>query len=416
MRYSKLFGKTVREAPKDAALASHKLLYQGGFIRESTAGRYYLLPLGMRVQQKIQQIIKEEMEKAGAQEIITPILHPIDLWKETNRTESVGFELMVVKDRNKVDFVLGGTAEEMIVELVRKFQISYKDLPFNIFQFSTKFRDELRARGGLLRLKEFVMKDAYSFHATEVDFKREYEKMGLTYSKIFERMGLNAVKTASDNGYIGGEYSHEFQVPCEAGEDEIVYCPRGDFSQNSEISKVEAGKQCDLGHGPLQKVRSIEVGNIFQLGHHYSSKMKGATFRDADGSEKPYYMGCYGIGLARTLATIVELHSDDRGIIWPESVAPFQAHLVGIMNHESGSKNYAEEVYEKLKNAGVEVLFDDRKDVSAGEKFADADLIGIPIRLVISERTGEGNVEVKKRSEKESKIVSFEEALNLIRD
>lgn len=407
MRYSKLFGKTVREAPRDATLVSHKLLYQGGFLRESTAGRYYLLPLGLRVQQKVQQIIKEEMDNAGAQEIIAPILHPIDLWKETNRTESVGFELMLVKDRNKVDFVLGGTAEEMIVELVRKFQISYKDLPFNLYQFSTKFRDELRARGGLLRLKEFVMKDAYSFHATEVDFNREYEKMGQTYLKIFERMGLNAVKTESDNGYIGGEYSHEFQVPCEAGEDEIVYCSGGDFSQNAEISKVEAGKQCDLGHGPLQKVKSIEVGNIFQLGYHYSSKMKGATFRDSDGSEKPYYMGCYGIGLARTLATIVEVHHDDKGIIWPENVAPFKVYLISI-----GKDEEANRLYEELTGKGIEVLYDDRENKTVGEKFSDADLLGIPYRVVLSGKLEEGKVELKKRTESEVSVISKEELLS----
>lgn len=412
MRYSRLFGKTIKESPKDATLVSHKLLYQGGFLRESTAGRYYLLPLGLRVQQKIQKIIKEEMDGAGGQEILTPVLHPIGLWKETNRTESVGFELMIIKDRNKTEFVLGGTAEEMLVDLVRKFQLSYKDLPINLYQFSTKFRDELRARGGLLRLKEFIMKDAYSFHTTEADFKKEYEKMVNTYLKIFERVGLKAVRTESDNGYIGGDYSHEFQVVCENGEDEIVYCPGGDFSQNSEIAKVEAGKMCDLGHGPLEKVKSIEVGNIFQLGYHYSSKMENAVFTDEDGSKKPFYMGCYGIGLARTLATIVEVHHDDKGIIWPESVSPFKVHLISIKNQESRIMNQAEEVYGKLLEANIEVLWDDR-DVSPGEKFADADLLGIPYRFVISQKT-EGKIEVKKRSESDTRLVSIEESLKIL--
>ena len=371
------------------------------------------MPLGMKVQQKIQKIIKEEMDNAGAQEILTPVLHPIDLWKETNRTNSVGFELMVIKDRNKAEFVLGGTAEEMIVDLVRKFQISYKDLPFNVYQFSTKFRDELRARGGLLRLKEFVMKDAYSFHATEEDFKKEYEKMAQTYTKIFERMGLKAVQTESDNGYIGGEYSHEFQVVCESGEDQIVYCPGGDFSQNSEISKVEAGKQCDLGHGPLEKVRSVEVGNIFQLGYHYSSKMKDATFTDQDGSKKPFYMGCYGIGLARTLATIVEIYHDEKGIIWPESVAPYEAHLVHV--EDPSTEAWAKEVYEKLKSAGIDVLWDDRENVSAGEKFADADLIGIPTRLVVSAKVGTGKVEWKKRNSDKTEIIELPEVIERLK-
>ncbi|MDP2638529.1 MAG: proline--tRNA ligase [Candidatus Levybacteria bacterium] len=401
MRYSKLFGKTIKDAPKDATLISHKLLYKAGFIRESTAGRYYFLPLGIKVHQKVQKVIKEEMDATGAQEILTPVLHPVDLWKETNRTKSVGFELMTIKDRNKAEFVLGGTAEEMLVDLVRKFQISYKDLPFNLYQFSTKFRDELRARGGLLRLREFIMKDAYSFHATEEDFKKEYEKMAKTYTKIFERMGLKTIKTESDNGYIGGDYSHEFQVLSESGENEIIYCEGGDFSQNIDIAKVAEGKQCDLGHGPLKKSKSIEVGNIFQLGHYYSSKMKNAELRDKDGVQKPYYMGCYGIGLARTLATIVEVYHDEKGIIWPKEVAPYSVHLISIRKN-------ADDIYEELQKAGIEVLYDDREDVMPGQKFADADLIGIPVRLIVSEKTGE-KIEFKKRTEKESELLSLEQ-------
>src|SRR5258708_3965007 len=210
MKYSKLFGKTIKDTPRDATLSSHKLLYQAGYIRESTAGRYYFLPLGMRVHDKIKAIIKEEMDKSGGQEMVTPVLHPKELWKETNRTTSVGFELMSIKDRNDFEFVLGGTAEEMLVDLVRKFQISYKDLPFNLYQFSTKFRDEMRARGGLLRLREFVMKDAYSFHATEEDFKKEYTNMRDTYSRIIKRLGLEAFIVEADNDYIGGEYCHKF--------------------------------------------------------------------------------------------------------------------------------------------------------------------------------------------------------------
>src|SRR3989344_3510387 len=248
MLYSKLFGKTIKDVPKDATLISHKLLYKAGFIRESTAGRYYLLPLGLRVQQNIQQVIKKEMDKTGAQELITPVLHPKYLWEETNRTSSVGFELMSIKDRNEMEFVLGGTAEEMLVDLVRKFQISYKDLPFNLYQFSVKFRDELRARGGLLRLREFVMKDAYSFHTSEEDFKVEYEKMKNTYTAIFKNMGLNTEVVESDNGYIGGEYCHEFVVGSEIGEskflmDEMGYCAQEDVAvfdpENKNLDEIE---------------------------------------------------------------------------------------------------------------------------------------------------------------------------------
>lgn len=557
MKYSKLFGKTIKETPKDATLTSHKLLFRAGYIRESTAGRYYLLPLGIKVHQKIQQVIKEEMDKAGAQEMITPVLHPKELWKETNRTNSVGFELMSIKDRNEFEFVLGGTAEEMLVDLVRKFQISYKDLPFNLYQFSSKFRDELRARGGLLRLREFVMKDAYSFHATEEDFKKEYQNMMDTYSRIFERLGLKTVIVESDNGYIGGEYCHEFVVESEVGESKFLVTEDGSYAAHEDVAKfipdtfIETDKEmkpmedvegkgiigveelakylnipvekttktilfetdkgkvvaaavkggfdinevmlihiigcnalklasaetvkkvtgAEVGYagilnlpkevkvyfdqsmtgrknfetganrtnyhtinvnfgrdlpepkefydfklakggyiGPngqkLVAKRGIEVGNIFQLGFHYSKKMKGANFRDADGKEKPYYMGCYGIGLARTMAAIVEVYHDDKGIIWSEAVAPFQVHLIGL-------DGLGEKEYKLLQAENVDVLFDDR-DVSAGEKFADADLIGIPYRVVISQKSG-GKLEVKKRSEKETKFIEFEEFLKILK-
>lgn len=569
MRYSQLFGKTIKDTPKDASLVSHKLLYQGGFIRESVAGRYYLLPLGLRVQDAIRQVIKEEMDSAGAQEMLSPVLHPKELWKETNRTESVGFELMSIKDRNESEFVLGGTAEEMLVDLVRKFQISYKDLPFNLYQFSIKFRDEMRARGGLLRLREFIMKDAYSFHSTESDFKKEYKNMEETYSRIFKRLGLKTLIVESDNGYIGGEYCHEFIVESDAGESKFLTTDDGSYSahediakfkrdekniqdQEEELQEVEAvrgntmedgvklhgkplwqqlkdvvfvdekgrfilavirgdydvnevkllhvvkayqlrpateteireklhsepgfispvgikenlGKEVEIivvGDTSLRTIKNayggsnkknrdlvninidrdytldhqadialakegyetetgkkliakkgIEVGNIFQLGFHYSSKMHGASFKDSEGKEQPYYMGCYGIGVARTLASIVEIHNDDKGIVWPKSVAPFQVHLVSIMNNELSIKNKADEVYKKLLDAGVEVLYDDRETVSAGAKFADADLIGIPVRLVVSPKTGD-KIEWKERVQTETELLTLDEVLKRLK-
>lgn len=563
MKYSKLFGKTLKDTPKDASLASHKLLYQAGFIRESTAGRYYLLPLGIRVQDKIRKIVKEEMDAAGGQEIITPTLHPKYLWEETNRTSSVGFELMSIKDRNEMEFVLGGTAEEMLVDLVRKFQISYKDLPFNLYQFSTKFRDEMRARGGLLRLREFVMKDAYSFHATEEDFKKEYKSMWDTYTRICERLGLKAIVVESDNGYIGGDYCHEFVVEHEAGESKFFMTEDGSYAAHEEVAKfvlpamndteeekpleevegkaiigvqeladylkipvekttktilfedekgnviaaairggydineaklihvakvhrlqlasaetvkrvtgaevgyagllnlpkevrifmdasmkgrknfemganrtdyhsinvnfgrdlqepeqfydfalAKAGYVAENGQKLIEK-RGIEVGNIFQLGFHYSTKMKDALFTDDQGNKKPYYMGCYGFGLARTLTTVVEEYHDDKGIVWPKSIAPFAVHLIGIMNQESGIKEKTEEVYKKLLDAGVEVLYDDR-DTSTGAKFADADLIGIPTRLVVSAKSGD-KIEWKERNKQEAELLSFDEVLQKLK-
>ena len=573
MRYSKLFGKTIKDTPKDAILVSHTLLYRAGFIRESTAGRYYLLPLGIRVHDKIKKITKEGMDKAGAQEVVTPILHPKYLWEETNRTSSVGFELMTIKDRNEFEFVLGGTAEEMLVDLVRKFQISYKDLPFNLYQFSSKFRDEMRTRGGLLRLREFVMKDAYSFHATEEEFKKEYQSMWEIYTRIFDRLGLKTIVVESDNGYIGGEYCHEFVVESEAGESKFFTTKDGSYAAHEEVAKfqrdqknvgeaekpvqeveavrgttMEDGvklhglplwqqikdvlfvdekgrfilaiirgdyevneiklmhlvKAYQLRHGTDEEIRQkinsepgfispvgikeiiekdvklvvvadtslrtiknayggankkhkdrlnmnidrdyasdlegdialakegylslegkpffakkgIEVGNIFQLGFHYSAKMHDANFVDEKGKAKPYYMGCYGIGLARTMATIVEVYHDDKGIVWPEAVAPFQVHLIHLGGVHSARlagasakratsevREIAEEVYKKLQEEGVEVLWDDRGNVSAGEKFADADLIGIPIRLVISSKTEE-KIEWKERTKSESELLT----------
>lgn len=258
MKYSRLFPKTIKQTPQDATLISHQLLYRGGFIRESVAGRYYLLPLGLRVNQKIQAIIKEEMDKADAQELSAPILHPIALWKETNRTASVGFELMKVKDRNEMEFVLGGTAEEMIVDLMRKFQISYKDLPLNLYQFSTKFRDELRARGGLLRTREFVMKDAYSFDISEEEFKKEYKNMWDTYTRMFERMGLKTVVVESDNGYIGGEYCHEFVVESEVGESKFLVNPDGTYAAHEDIAQfVPERKNVGEEEKPLQEVEAV---------------------------------------------------------------------------------------------------------------------------------------------------------------
>ena len=548
MLQSKLFTKTTKTLPKDIKIASHKLLYQGGFIRESAAGRYYFLPLGIMVREKIVKIIEQEMNNAGAIKIITPVLHPIELWKETNRADSVGFELMTIKDRSGSEFALGGTAEEMMVDLVRKFNISYKDLPFNIYQFSQKFRDELRARGGLLRVREFLMKDAYSFHDGEEDFQKEYKNMRDTYSRIFQSLGLITIIVEADNGYIGGDYCHEFVVESDAGESRfliskdgkyaahedvakfakekknlgekekgleevdaergntmedgikfhnmplwrqikdvmfvddkerfILAVIRGDFDVNETklknlvkannlrhatdeeirqigsepgfISPVKINKKIiiaaddslrtiknayggankkhkdlinvniDRDYKPniegdiamaqngflseqgsrLSESKGIEVGNIFQLGLHYSKKMK-AVFTDKDGKEKFYYMGCYGIGVDRTMAAIAEKCRDEKGIIWPEEVAPFRVHLISLNQNKEAQK-----IYNELKKNNIEVLYDDREEARAGEKFADADLIGCPYRIVISEKTlKQDSVEFKKRDSDECELV-----------
>lgn len=260
MRYSKLFGKTTKTVPSEEKITSNKLLHQAGYIRESAAGRYFLLPLGMRVQQNIIKVIKEEMDKAGGQEMLSPVLHPLELWKETNRTNTAGFELMKVKDRREAEFALGGTAEEMFVDVVRKFQISYKDLPFNIYQFSIKFRDELRARGGLLRVREFLMKDAYSFHADEENFKKEYEKMSNTYQQIFKRFGFETIKVESDNGYIGGEYCHEFVVENPIGESKFLMTPDGAYAAHEDIARFT--RQTKESNEELQPFKEVEGKGI----------------------------------------------------------------------------------------------------------------------------------------------------------
>jgi prolyl-tRNA synthetase len=566
MRLSRYFLKTTKSVSADEKSISARFFKQGGYIAESAAGRFYFLPIGQRVQQKIMSVIKEEMDACGAQEMVAPILHPLELWKETNRTDTAGFELMKVKDRRDAEFALGGTAEEMFVDLVRKYKLSYQDLPFQLYQFSPKFRDELRARGGLLRVREFIMKDGYSFHRDEEDFRKTYEEMKKVYLRIYERLGLKVSIVESDNGYIGGEYCHEFIVEAPIGESKYFVAENGDYAAHEDIAvfekdvknmgealedmrEVDARRACDMeagaafhklplwqqikdvmfvdetgrfvlaiirgdmdvnevklkntlhavdlrpateeelrekvgtvpgfispvgirnnlaagvelvvvadeslrtianayggsnkqdrdllnmnidrdftvdlegdialakagyeakgGQGKLIEKVGIEVANIFQLGFHYSNKMKGAVYVDSDGKEKPFYMGCYGIGVGRNMAAIAEVHHDEKGIIWPDEVAPFAVELIAL----DGATAQADGLYEQLIAKKVEVLYDDRSK-NAGEKFADADLIGLPLRAVVSKKTlaTGNNVELKRRCETEAKLVTFEEFIKM---
>ncbi len=569
MKMSQLFGRTSKTEGSDYQIASHRLLTQAGYIRESSAGRYYLLPLGVRVHDKIIGIVRQHMNAAEAQELLMPVLHPLELWQETNRTTTTGFELMKIDDRRGAEFALGGTAEEMAVDLVRKFNISYKDLPFNIYQFSMKFRDEIRARGGLLRVREFVMKDGYSF-STEEQFKDIYQKMWDAYVAIFKDLGLNVDVVAADNGYIGGEYCHEFVAESEVGEsryfidkangyaahedvakfkiddqnldeelrelqevdaergptmedgvklhnlplwqqtkdvlffDEatkryILAIIRGDFDVNetklmqaagawdlrsateeeirgdlgsepgfiSPVGMVKQGKKSGyevviVGDNSLRTVRNmyggnnaknkdllninidrdfklgieadialaqpgmhsvdggemvekrgIEVGNIFQLGYHYTNLMHDAEFTNEKGERQKYYMGCYGIGIGRTLAAIVEAHHDDKGIIWPAAIAPYQVYIASI-GVKPAVVEAAENLYKSLTNAGIEVIYDNR-DVRPGEKFADADLMGIPYRVVVSEKTLASNqYELKGRTEDATQLLDLDSVIKVV--
>ncbi len=567
MKYTKLFGKPVKESQSGSEMVSHQLLLKGGFIAESVAGRYFFLPLGWRVHDKIKAVIKARMDAAGAQEMITPTLHPLELWEETNRTSTTGFELMTVQDRRGADFALGGTAEEMMVDVVRKRQVSYKELPFNIYQFSTKFRDEARARGGLLRVREFVMKDAYSFDVDEKAFSQTYDEMADTYTDIFKDLGLETKKVEADGGYIGGDYCHEYQVETPIGEgtffetldgsycahedvaefvrDEInpddevlplevieqpqwvktmednekhyklpasrflknvvfknitteeiiIVTIRGDLEVNkTKVEKVlnatgqlEPATEEDLaalgtkpgyvhswghkaryiGDTSLTSVKNfiggqkedttdtrnvnygrdfecefladlaiaydgatapngqkliektgVEVGNIFQLGTHYTDKMKDAVYIDEQGKGVPYYMGCYGIGLGRTMATVVEIHRDEKGIIWPENIAPFQVYLAPIGKSQTVFDK-ADELYKELLSAGIEVLYDDRQDKKSGpgQKFGNHELLGIPFRVVVSEKLLENNeLEVVARKDLENKkIISEDQLLEVVK-
>lgn len=571
MRYSKLFGKSSKSSTSDLRIRSHRLLVQAGYISESVAGRYYLLPLGLKVHQKITDIIRKHMNASGAQEMAAPILHPLELWQETNRTNAAGFELMQIKDRRGAGFALGGTAEEMFVDVIRKFNMSYRDLPINIYQFGLKFRDELRARGGLLRTREFIMKDAYSFSTPE-QFPEIYEQMRQTYTNIFTELGLEAVAVAADGGYIGGEYCHEFIVDASVGEskyfktssgylghedvavfakkvfgqqpdkpkplesltakrgptmkdshklhapapmaqhiknvvyineaDEIVMtCLRGDLDVNetklmgvlrchhltpltaqqikdwlgshagfisavgireniakgrklkiiaddslehmtngisganklnvdyininmgrdfkpdvvADIALAKAGYLANDGQ-KLVECRGIEVGQIFQLGYHYTDAMAGSEYADGAGGKQKYYMGCYGIGVGRTLATIAELYSDDKGLIWPTVVTPYHVHLVSLSTTKQ-AQVIAEQVEKMLTQAGLEVLYDDRNNASPGDKLTNADLLGMPVRLVISDKTiKKSGVEVKHRKLDTVQIVETQKVVKAVRD
>jgi prolyl-tRNA synthetase len=405
MKYSQLFAKTERNDPKDEVAVNAKYLMRGGFIDKLMAGSYTLLPLGRRVERKIEQIVREEMDKTGAQEILMPLLHPKEIWNETGRWETAA-EVMYQFEKSEKEYALSFTHEEIVMDLIRKHLKSYKDLPIAVYHFSTKFRQELRAKSGILRGREFLMKDLYSAHVSEEDLMDYYWKVSDAYLVAFKRMGLDVVIAEADGGVFTKNHTHEFQLRTDAGEDIIYMADGWKFWKNKEIMTEE-----DFANPTLQSVKSIEVGNIFPLGTMYAEKMN-VFFTDETGAKKPVWFGSYGIGMTRMVGAIVEASHDDRGIIWPESVAPYKVHLVLIQNSESKIQNFAEDVYQKLQDSGVEVLFDDR-DVPAGEKFADADLLGIPYRVVVSAKNGE-QVEVKKRNEEKAQVMDMGELVKVV--
>jgi prolyl-tRNA synthetase len=407
MKYSHFFPKTQREAPSGAESINHKLLVRGGFIDQLMAGSWTLLPLGFRVVAKINDIIRDELNKTGAQELLMPLLHPKEIWNETGRWESAK-EIMYQLKKDEKDFGLSFTHEEIVVDLIRKHQVSPKDFPIKVYHFSTKFRHELRAKSGILRGREFLMKDLYSAHLTEEDMLSYYNEVIQSYLKIFKRLALDVKVVEASGGVFTQKHSHEFQVLTPVGEDTIYYCDLCDFAQNDEIAKVKVGDKCPkCSKGKIKTSKAIEVGNIFPLGTMYAEKM-GALYTDSKGEKHPLWLASYGIGPTRVLGTLVEVYNDEKGIIWPESIAPYQAYLISLQKNEE-----ADEVYRKLEETGVEVLYDDR-DVTPGQKFADADLIGIPVRLVISVKTN-GKIEYKKRNEQTSEVLDIEEVLKRLK-
>lgn len=413
MLQSKLFAKTQKIPPREAEIASHKLLTRAGFISQLVSGIYSFLPLGWRVEKRIENIVRQEMEAIGGQEVFLPVLHPKELWQKTGRWNKMEPPLFKLKDRKKRDFCLGPTHEEAITDLVKTYIQSYKDLPLYLYQIQDKFRDELRPSGGLLRAREFIMKDLYSFHGDEKDLENFFNKVLGAYGRIYKRCGLKALRSEASGGGFTELKTYEFQVISEVGEDKVIYCPGCEWAVNFEVSREKAGQKCPKCRGKLIKARSIEVGHTFRLGTKYSRDL-GVFFADQKGKKQPVVMGCYGIGLGRLMAAVVEINQDGKGIVWPKEVAPFDIHLIEV--EKSGKvKEAARELYRDLQRAEFEVLYDDREEPTPGQKFAEADLIGIPVRLVVSEKTlAEKSVEIKERSKERARLIKRERLLKIL--
>jgi prolyl-tRNA synthetase len=409
MKYSNLFGKTRRQAPSDELTKNAQLLVRAGYVNKLMAGVYSYLPLGLRVMQKIEDIVREEMNAVGGQELFLPALHPAENWKQTGGWESIDV-LFKLKSRTEKEYALGQSHEEIITPLVKEYVTSYKDLPVALYQIQQKFRDELRAKSGVLRGREFRMKDMYSWHRDQNDFERFYELVKKAYIRVFERCGLVAKVTEASGGGFSKKISYEFMVLTSAGEDDILFCDACEFCVNTEIATVKEGDVCPkCGKGKLALARASEVGNVFDLGQKYTKDFS-MELTDEKGEKFFPIMGCYGIGITRLMGVVVETKADERGIVWPENIAPYKVHLINLEKN----LHRAEDIYKELQELGVEVLFDDRTEVGAGQKFADADLIGIPVRLVVSERNGD-KIEWKKRESGEIEIISLDEVLDRLK-
>ncbi|MBU1037347.1 hypothetical protein KKF32_05000 [Patescibacteria group bacterium] len=410
MLQSKFFGKTLREPPKDETSFNAKLLSQAGFIDKLTAGVYSYLPLGLRVLIKIQDIVRKEMNDLGGQEIYMPALQPQELWQETGRWDSLKKIMFQFAGRGDKEVGLAPTHEENVVDIVRKRLNSYRDLPLLLYQIQDKFRNEPRAKSGLLRGREFNMKDLYSFHTDKEDLDEFYQKAITAYQNIFNNCSLDSMVVEASGGVFTKEYSHEFQVPTPFGEDEIIFCKSCNFAQNTDICKLKEDNKCPKCGQKLVKTKAIEVGNIFKLGSKYSQDMK-LVYVDENDSRKEVVMGCYGIGPSRLMGAVVEVFHDDKGIIWPANLSPFDVHLL-LLSDNNVKSNRAKKLYQDLTDQGWQILFDERK-LSPGVKLNDADLIGITLQLIIGEKTKD-RLEYKLRDGSQEGTVKESEITNLL--
>ncbi len=438
MRLSRYFMPTLREAPSDAQIVSHQLMLRAGMIRQEAAGIYAWLPLGLKVLKKIEEVVREEMDRAGAIEVLMPTLQLADLWRESGRYDDYGEEMLRIKDRHERDLLYGPTAEEVITDIFRAYVKSYKDLPKNLYNIQWKFRDERRPRFGVMRGREFLMKDAYSFDVDEAAARRAYNRMFLAYLNIYSRLGLKAIPVRADTGPIGGDLSHEFIILAETGESEVfahrdlveMGAPGPDIDWDGDLQPLVEQRTrlyaaSDEMHDPARfeaeapedkrmTARGIEVGHIFYFGEKYSKPMN-AKVTGPDGKDTPVHMGSYGVGVSRLVGAIIEASHDEAGIIWPDSVAPFGAAVVNLRPGEAAVDEVAEQAYRALQAAGKEPLLDDR-DERPGAKFASLDLVGVPWQLIVGPKgVAEGVVELKRRATGERQSLPLEEALKVIR-
>jgi prolyl-tRNA synthetase len=440
MRLSRYFMPILRETPKEAEIVSHRLMVRAGLIRQEAAGIYAWLPIGLRVLNKINSVVREEQNRSGAIELLMPTIQSADLWRESGRYEAYGKEMLRIKDRHERDMLFGPTNEEMITEIFRGYVRSYKDLPLNLYHIQWKFRDEIRPRFGTMRSREFLMKDAYSFDVDEAGARHAYNRMFVAYLRTFQRLGLTSIPMRADTGPIGGNLSHEFIILAATGESE-VYCDRAvldlpipgadtNFDDVAGLQTVvdawtspyaatsemhDAASYETVPRDRRVSARGIEVGHIFYFGTKYSEPMK-AVVAGPDGQERPVHMGSYGIGPSRLVPALIEAFHDDAGIVWPDAIAPFNVALLNLKVGDAGTDGVCATLYRALEARGIDVLYDDREE-RPGAKFATADLVGMPWQVLVGPKgLAEGKVELKRRATGERRLVSVEDAVAELTD